>query len=160
MAKKIELPEQEIIELYKTNVWYSISRLAKKFKTTEYRVRKLLDKAGVLRKTAALEKLLVSKYLKYERQFGNDAAKELYHARELLFHHPEEAFWQGFELGFKLNSLAFFQSDKGQGILQKKYAEFKFELPVNPSHNIGPDKVGEDAEVVSKPKSIHEFLRR
>jgi hypothetical protein len=161
MATKIELPEQEIIETYKKNVWWTSKKLAKKYKTTEYRIKKILTTAGVWRNTAHLEKHLIQAFLKYERQFDTKTVGiEMMIARKLIAEYPEEDFWKGFDLGFKLNSLAFLQSDKGQAFLNKKYGEFKFEIPVAAQHNIGTEKVGEDIPVVSKPMSIHDFMTR
>lgn len=161
MPEKIVLPEQEIIDTYKNNVWWTLNRLAKKYNTTVYRIRKILVAANCLRQTADLEKLLIKNFLKYERQFDQKtSAGELFLARKLIQAYPEKEFWEHLDLGFKLNSLAFLQSDRGEQIVKKKYAEFKFELPVNPTHNIGDAKVGDDAVVVTKPKSIHEFLKR
>lgn len=160
MAEKIELPEEEILEKYK-NVWWTPAKLAKKYNTTEYRIRKLLSARGVLRKSTGIEQVMIKNLLKYEMQFNkNTTSVEMFIARKLLQDYPKEEFWKTFDLGFKLNSLAFLQSDKGQAILNKKYAEFGFELPETPSHNIGEHKVGDDAVVVERPKSIHEFLRR
>ncbi len=161
MAIKIELPEQEIIETYKKNVWWTAKKLAKKYKTTEYRIKKILNAAGVWRNTAALEKFLIERHLKYERQFDpKNIGMEMMTARRLISEYPEEDFWKSFDLGFKLNSLSFLQSDKGQAFLNKKYGEFKFEIPVAPTHNIGTEKVGEDIVVVSKPKSLHDFMKQ
>lgn len=161
MSKKIELPEQEIIDTYKTNVWWTLNRLAKKYDTTVYRIRKILVAANCLRQTAELEKLLIKNFLKYERQFDpKTSALEMFNARKLIADYPDEEFWTNLDIGFKLNSLAFFQSPKGQEILKRKYAESKFELPVAPQHNISNTKVGDDVTVIQKPKSIHEFLKR
>jgi hypothetical protein len=161
MAEKIEIPEEEILEKYK-NVWWTPAKLAKKYKTTEYRIRKLLTARGVLRKSTGVEQVMIKNLLKYERQFDkNTTPHEMYVARKLLQEYPDDEFWKGFMLPFKLNSLAFLQSPAGQLILNKKWGEYKFELPEVKQHNIGTEKVGEDLpETVTKPKSIHDFLKR
>ncbi len=160
MAEKIILPEDEILDKYK-NVWWTPSKLAKKYGTTLYRIRKLLSDKGVLRKSTGIEKLMIKNLLKYEKQFDVKTFPiETFNAQKLLQQFPDETFWMQFSLPFKLNSLAFLQSDNGQEILKKKYAEFKFEIPETPTHNIGTEKIGEDMETTSKPKSIHEFLKR
>lgn len=159
MKTKVELPEEEILEKYK-NVWWTPTKLAKKYGTTPYMIRKLLSQRGVLRKSTGLEKLLIGNLLKYERQFDiKTKANELRIALGLIHEYPEEDFWKSFTLGFKLNSLAYLQSVDGKALLKKKYAEFKFEIPEKETHNMG-EKVGDDVEVVSRPLSIHEFLKR
>src|SRR6478609_4708171 len=97
-TEKIEIPEDEIVATYVKNVWWTISKLAKKYKTTDYRVRKLLDKRGVLRKTAHLEQMIIKNHLKYERQFDKKTvAVEMMIARKLLQEYPEEEFWRTFD---------------------------------------------------------------
>lgn len=160
MTEKIQLPEDEILEKYK-NVWWTPAKLAKKYSTTEYRIRKLLTARGVLRKSSGVEQLMIKNLLKYERQFDKKTtAVEMFIARKLLQDFSSDEFWQKFSLPFKLNSLAYLQSEAGDAIVRKKYGEFKFEIPEVQQHNMGTEKVGEDIEVVSKPKSIHDFLKR
>ncbi len=158
--KKVDLPEQEIIETYKKSLWWTTKKLAKKYETTEYRINKILKTAGVLRQTAHIERLLIDKLLKYERRFSKDTVgREMMIARILVQQCPDEQFWKTLNLGFELNSLAFLQSAKGKDILKKKYSEYKFEIPKIEQHNIGTEKVGEDIEVVKKPLSLNDFLK-
>lgn len=158
-TEKIEIPEEEIIALYVKNVWWTIAKLAKKFKVTQYRVRKLLETKGVLRKTAHLEKMIIERCLKYERQFdANNVGMEMMLARRLLQEFPEETFWSTFDLGFKLNSLAFLNSDRGRDMLKRKYGQFKFEIPQPVQHNIGTEKVGEDI-IITKPRTLKDFMK-
>lgn len=157
---KIILPEEEILDKYK-NVWWTPIKLAKKYDTTQYQIRKLLSARKVLRKSTGIEKLMIKNLLKYERQFDvKTVAMEMFIARKLLQDFPDENFWQKFALDFKLNSLAFLQSDAGHKILKKKYGEFAFEIPDVEQHNIGTEKVGEDIITDSKPLTIHDFLKR
>ncbi len=162
MKPKVELPEKEIVDTYKGNVWWTISRLSKKYDTTDYQIKKVLSKHNALRETSKLEIELIKKFLKYEAQ--NDVrhfARERFNARKLIEKCPNEQFWQGLSMDFKLNSLAWFLSDQGILLLRKKYANFKFEIPVVAKHNMGTEKVGEDLEpTITKPKSLHEFLKR
>ena len=159
MKKKIELPEAEILETYK-GIWWTPKKLAKKYETTEYRITKLLKEKGVLRKSSGMEKFLIEKLLKYERRFDpKKVGAEMFMAKRLLQDYPDDEFWKAFKLGFELNSLAYLQSVDGKALLKKKYAEFGFELSKQEEHNVG-EKVGEDVEIISRPMSIHEFLKR
>ena len=161
MAEKVILPEEEIVETYKTNTWYTIGRLAKKYKTTDYQIRKVLAKHNAVRQTSNLEIELIKRFLKYEAQHDvRIYGRERGIARQLIAKYPNEEFWKTFTLGFELNSLAFLLSDKGADTLQKKFGAFKFEIPELQTHNIGLEKVGEDVEIVSKPLSLHDFLKK
>lgn len=159
-GKKIELPEQEIIDTYKKSVWWTTKKLAKKYETTEYRINKILKAAGVLRQTVHIEKLIIERLLKYERRFDkNTFGREMMLARKLIEKCPDENFWKSLDIGFQLNSLAFLESEQGKAILRKKYSEFKFEIQKTSTHNIGEEKVGEDIEIVKKPLSLKDFLK-
>ncbi len=162
MSLPVELPEQEIVDVYKKNVYWTVSRLAKKYKTTTYQINKLLKKHNALRETTKLEVEIIKRFLKYEAQ--NDVkrfAVERFNARRLIEKCPNEQFWMGLDLPFKLNSLAWFLSVDGTTLLKQKYANFRFEIPVVVQHNMGTEKVGEDAVVdTAKPLTIHDFLKR
>lgn len=160
MADKIQIPEEEILEKYK-NIWWTPAKLAKKYGTTLYRIRKLLTARGVLRKSTGIEKEMIKNLLKYERQFDIKSVQvEIFMAKQLLVQYPSEEFWKTFTLPFKLNSLAFLKSPRGEEIVKKKYSEFKFEIPEVVQHNMGTEKIGEDMQIVTKPKTIHDFMKR
>jgi hypothetical protein len=42
---------------------------------------------------------------------------------------PDESFWDGLELSFKLNSLCWFLSDDGRKFLNQEYKKFNLNLP-------------------------------
>lgn len=160
MAEKIVLPEQEIVDTYKSNVWWTVSRLAKKYKTTDYQINKLLKTHNVLRQTHLLEKLIMERFLKYEVQHdGRRIPHEKNHAKVLIEKCPNEQFWNGLDLNFKLNSLAWFMSEAGTAFLRKKYSAFKFEIRDTETHNMSTEKIGEDVVTISKPKTLQEFLK-
>jgi len=158
--RKIQLPEQEIIDTYKKSVWWTVKKLAKKYETTVYRINKILKVAGVLRQTAHIEKLIIERLLKYERRFDkNSVAREMMIARMLVEQCPDEEFWKHLKIGFELNSLAYLQSVKGKALLRQKYSEYKFEIVKAPTQNIGTEKVGEDIVLPKKPLSLNDFLK-
>jgi hypothetical protein len=55
--------------------------------------------------------------------------KEMKMVKSLFKIFPNEKFWEGLELTFKLNSLCWFFSDDGRKFLNKEYKKFKLELP-------------------------------
>lgn len=155
-----ELPEQQILEDYK-NISCTPKRLAAKYETTIYRINKILTKHNVLRKTGKLQEKILNKFLKYE--VANNVRvipREKLLAQRLIAKCPDEAFWDSFELSFKLNSLAFLMGEKGNLILREKYAAFQFEIPQPEQHNMQEEKVGEDYQVPKKVLSLEEFLKK
>ena len=102
----------------------------------------------------------MEKFLKYEAY--HDVRRipvEKFNAKKLIEKCPNEQFWDSLELGFKLNSLARFSSEKGVEFLRKKYSAFKFEIPKVEIHNMSTEKVGEDVEVITKPLTLKDFLK-
>ena len=64
------------------------------------------------------------------KKFLKDAPK-LPYAREvkllkpLITKYPELEFWENLDLGFKLNSLAFFNTENGEEVISSKYYSWK-----------------------------------
>ena len=84
-------------------------------------------------------------------------AKEIKCAKWLLEGYPEMDFWSNLDLGYKLNSLAFFLTDRGQAIIRQEYAKFKLANPQNIDYPLEKDKIIE-LEVKEFPKDILESI--
>lgn len=88
-------------------------------------------------------------------------AREIKILKSLMVNHPEQSFWQSLGMDFKLNSMAFFRTEKGSEIISQKYGlykleESKYELPI-----IYEDKIGDDYVLnpnSNKNKSVKNFL--
>tara|TARA_B110001454_G_scaffold205637_1_gene215406 strand:+ start:509 stop:901 length:393 start_codon:yes stop_codon:yes gene_type:complete len=66
-------------------------------------------------------------------------------------------FWQGLDLGFKVNSLCFFLTRKGKHLLKSKWKEHQFVLKEKAAPKLEEGKVGEDYESTVKPKKLFNF---
>ena len=70
----------------------------------------------------------------FVRKFIKDSSniiwpKEMKMVKSLFKIFPNEDFWNGLELSFKLNSLCWFLSDDGRKFLNKEYKKFNLNLP-------------------------------
>lgn len=106
------------------------------------------------------KKYLVEKYLKPEKIKGN-LTKETYLAGEVLKKYPNVNFWRHFDLGFKLNSLAFFKTSDGEMLVSDAFSQFSFDLKPQTSYIPLQEKDFSVTlpEIQSKPKNIRDFLK-
>ena len=87
--------------------------------------------------------------------------KEMKMVKTLFKIFPNEQFWQGLELTFKLNSLCWFLSDDGRKFLNQEYKKFNLNLPEIKKFEIEnnsiafEDKKGYDLD---KVLNLREFL--
>ena len=77
--------------------------------------------------------------------------------------YPEEAFWGGVSIKFKIPSLAWFITDKGSEFLRLEYKKFKFTPEERKQYEFDQEKVEKTAEspiitTKSKVKSMKDFL--
>ncbi len=85
--------------------------------------------------------------------------REIKICKKLIEEYPNQDFWEKLELGFKLNTTAWFLTDVGQELLNKnKYKkDLVIEEKIKPA--IFDNKVGEDKILsIKKPKNIYEYL--
>jgi hypothetical protein len=77
---------------------------------------------------------------------------------ELFDGYPNKDFWISVDLDFKLNSLAFFNTDKGIEMLEDQWKVFNF-VPFEEKPEIKLDnfKHGEDKEIKKKPRNFKEM---
>lgn len=69
--------------------------------------------------------------------------------------------WVNPPYGKKVPSLAYFQADYGKQYLEEAFFNYKkntLTLPEKPSIILDENKVGEDAVIISKPKSLKDFI--
>jgi hypothetical protein len=86
--------------------------------------------------------------------------KEMKIVKSLFKIFPNEHFWEGLELNFKLNSLCWLLSDDGRKFLNTEYKKFNLELPENKkfelNNNIALDeKISYDLDTVL---NLRQFL--
>lgn len=112
-------------------------------------------KKEVYKKDENLEfkKIMVSKFLKPE---NINWAKEMRIAQTILSKYPDKNIWKNLFLPFKLNSLFFFLTQKGQEFLKPKREKYIPHVSKNET-KIGEQKLGEDI-IINKPKTIKDFL--
>ena len=67
-------------------------------------------------------RFLIKKFLKPE---NISYPSQIKIAKQLLKQYPEIEFWELFEIGFFLNSLAFFLTDKGSKLVAEAYSTTK-----------------------------------
>jgi hypothetical protein len=74
---------------------------------------------------------------------------------------PDENFWDGLELNFKLNSLCWFLSDDGRKFLNKEYKKFNLNLPETKKFDIENNNIAFEANKdydVDKVINLRHFL--
>lgn len=104
-----------------------------------------------------LSQKLIEKFIKKERFTDRGFwGREIKILKKLLNRFPSTKFWVEMELGFQLNSFAFFLSESGQEIIRNKWGHFILEKPLETEYAIG-NKVGEDL-VINKPKTLMEIF--
>jgi hypothetical protein len=87
--------------------------------------------------------------------------KEMKMVKSLFKIFPDETFWQGLELNFKLNSLCWFFSDNGRNFLNQEYKKFNLELPEIQKFEIEKNKVAfenKSSYDLEKSLNLREFL--
>jgi hypothetical protein len=87
--------------------------------------------------------------------------KELKILKTLFKIFPDENFWNGLELNFKLNSLCWFLSDDGRKFLNKEYKKFNLNLPEVQKFEIENNKLvfkTKNSYDLDKSLNLREFL--
>lgn len=104
---------------------------------------------------------IIGKFIKKERLDSKQVnwGAEIKMLKKLLKEYPDEQFWGQLDLGFKLNSLAFFLTANGKKELKLRFKKFSFDLAN--SQEIEYDLAEENlVEVKSnKPKSLMDFMK-
>ena len=104
-----------------------------------------------------LSQQLIEKFVKPERLKEKTAwGREIKILKKLLNQYPNTEFWCKLDLGYDLNSLAFFLSKRGQDILKVKWGNFLLENPAEEEYNF--DTKSENI-VTEKPKTLSQFLQ-
>jgi hypothetical protein len=108
---------------------------------------------------------LVEKHLKPELIPDLDWGREIKIGKRLLKDRPYQGFWDGLELKFKLNSLAFFYTENGQDLMriedirqEKENQTNQLDLPFDQDYPLDATIFGSDQKYEHKPDSIIEFL--
>lgn len=87
--------------------------------------------------------------------------KEMKMVKSLLKIFPNEDFWNGLKLNFKLNSLCWFLSDDGRKFLNQEYKKFKLELPETKKFEIENNNIAFESKKdydLDKVLNLREFL--
>lgn len=78
---------------------------------------------------------------------------------QLLKFNSDPKFWDYLNLGFSLNSLAFFMSTKGKEILNKAVILYNYTPPVEQKkYEVSNQKFGQDKIIEKKPKTLIDLL--
>ncbi len=100
-------------------------------------------------------KFLVERFLKTPK--FTDWGREILIAKKLLPKYKME-FWECLDLGFKLNSLAFFFTEDGSQKLKTEFNKFNLTIPPKKEYIIDTQKYGTDIKIQEKIESVIEFL--
>jgi hypothetical protein len=87
--------------------------------------------------------------------------KEMKMVKSLFKIFPNEDFWSGLKLSFKLNSLCWFLSDDGRKFLNKEYKKFNLNLPEIKNFEIENNNVALESKNsydVDKVINLRQFL--
>lgn len=74
---------------------------------------------------------------------------------------PNEQFWNGLELNFKLNSLCWFLSDDGRKFLNKEYKKFNLKLAEPKNFKIENNNIAfniKNSYDIDKALNLRDFL--
>jgi hypothetical protein len=74
---------------------------------------------------------------------------------------PNQNFWNGLQLNFKLNSLCWLLSDDGRKFLNKEYKKFNLNLPETKKFDIENNNIAFKSKKtydLDKPLNLREFL--
>jgi hypothetical protein len=86
--------------------------------------------------------------------------REMKLLNELVLKYPDDIFWQRFETGFSLHSLAWFKTPDGEREISNRFKTFHLDIPTTTSYDLKADKVGEDYKATEpKKKSIADILQ-
>ena len=87
--------------------------------------------------------------------------KEMRMVKSLFGIFPNEDFWKGLELNFKLNSLCWFLSDDGRKFLNQQYKKFNLNLPEAKKFEIDNNNIAlenKSSYDLDKALNLREFL--
>jgi hypothetical protein len=87
--------------------------------------------------------------------------KEMKMVKTLFKIFPDENFWNGLNLNFKLNSLCWFLSDDGRKFLNKEYKKFNLNLPELKKFEIENNNIAFETKKtydLDKALNLREFL--
>ena len=101
-------------------------------------------------------KLLVSHFCAHAK-FVN-WGKEIKIAKKLLADNSEVKYWLSLQLSKPIFSLSWFLTKEGKDFLQVSKLKQNLVLPKASERAILKEKIGEDKQIETKPKTIFEFL--
>lgn len=101
-------------------------------------------------------KFIVGKFAK--NYYSVDWARELKIAKQLLNKYSKIEFWECLDLGFKLNSLAYFFTENGSQRLKTEFNKYNLTIPLKIEYIIDERKHGEDISFEKKTENMIEFL--
>lgn len=87
--------------------------------------------------------------------------KEMKMVKSLFNIFPNQNFWDGLELNFKLNSLCWFLSDDGRKFLNQEYKKFNLNLPEIKKFEIENNNIAFESKKsydLDKALNLREFL--
>lgn len=102
---------------------------------------------------------IVGKLVKKE---SIDWAREIKIAQRLLTKFPDVKFWEWLNLGFQLNSLAWFISPDGTKRLKKEFGQFNLVLPEPPKYVmdlVNPVEIQAPSVETIRGTTIKDFLK-
>lgn len=118
----------------------------------------------------SIQQTIVEKFVRKQDQ---NWPRDMKVATRLMKIFPENGFWDWVEPYPLVSNLAFLQNQEILDTLKERYSLFlqqkdlkqskeklkeSFDLKALKVYNEGSDKVGEDVQIVKKPKTLKEFL--
>lgn len=85
-------------------------------------------------------------------------AREIKIAKKILNLYPSIYFWRQAELGFPLNSLAYFLTPEGKYTLITLHKRVAFRLKTMTPYKLSRKRIGKDKKIIRKKKSLMEIL--
>jgi hypothetical protein len=85
-------------------------------------------------------------------------AKEMKFLNDLFKQYPDQEFWLKIKMPKKYESLLALKGNYGKNILQKKYSEFNYKIPIVPKIILG-EPCGENFSYKKRAKTLKDFLK-
>ena len=85
-------------------------------------------------------------------------ARETKIAKKILNLYPSVYLWQQVDLGFLLNSLAYFLTPEGKYTLVIQHKKIAFRLKKHKPYKLSRRKIGKDKKIIGRKKTLMDFL--
>jgi hypothetical protein len=84
--------------------------------------------------------------------------KEMTLLNRFLEEFPDQCFWSDVNFGQKFDSLAILASPNWKKLVKRKFLDYNYKIPKPTQHELSPTKIGKDANIGRRKRTIKDFL--